>query len=202
MKPATKVVPDARTLLGRATCSIRPVVHHRDPVRHRQRLLLVVGDVDEGDPDVALDPLQLHLQALAELQVQRSERLVQQQDLRQVDERPGQRDPLLLAAGELVRPAVRLRREARHARAPPPRARSISRLGDLLAPKAEGDVLADAQVGEQGVALKDGVRGPLVRRAGRPRPRRRSAPARRLAPRSRRPSAGSWSCRSRWARAG
>ena len=30
-------------------------VHHRDAVRHRQRLALVVGDVDEGDADALLD---------------------------------------------------------------------------------------------------------------------------------------------------
>jgi hypothetical protein len=29
-------------------------VHHRDPVAHRERLLLIVGDVDEGDPDLVL----------------------------------------------------------------------------------------------------------------------------------------------------
>jgi hypothetical protein len=42
-------------------------VHHRDPVAHRQCLLLVVGDIDEGDADVALNPLQLDLKFLAQL---------------------------------------------------------------------------------------------------------------------------------------
>ena len=124
MKPATKVV--ARPLvdvLGRADLLDAAVRHHRDPVRHRQRLLLVVGHVDERDPDLALDPLQLELQPLAELQVERAERLVEQQHLGQVDERAGQRHPLLLAARELVRPAVDLRGEARPARAPRPPAR-------------------------------------------------------------------------------
>ena len=87
-------------------------VHDRDPVGHRQRLLLVVGDVDEGDPDLALDPLQLDLQPLAQLQVERAERLVEQQHLGQVDQRPGQRDALLHAARELVRAPVDLGREA------------------------------------------------------------------------------------------
>jgi hypothetical protein len=48
-----------------------------------------VGDVDEGDADVALDPLQLDLQFLAQFQVQRPERLVEQKHFRQVDQRPG-----------------------------------------------------------------------------------------------------------------
>ena len=103
-------------------------VHHRDPVGHRERLLLVVRHVDERDADLALDPLQLHLQALAELQVEGAERLVEQQDLGQVDQRAGQRDPLLHAAGELIRPAVGLGRPGRPARAPRgPAARSRPR---------------------------------------------------------------------------
>ena len=35
-------------------------VHHRDPVAHRQRLLLVVGDEDERDAERPLEVLQLH----------------------------------------------------------------------------------------------------------------------------------------------
>ena len=109
MKPATKVVVGALVDLDRpAICSIDAAVHHRDPVGHRQRLLLVVGDVDEGDPDLLLDPLELDLQALAQLQVEGAERLVEEQHLRQVDDRAGERDALLLAAGELVGAPVRL----------------------------------------------------------------------------------------------
>ncbi|HEY6017040.1 MAG TPA: coproporphyrinogen III oxidase [Gaiellaceae bacterium] len=47
-----------------------------------------------------LDPLQLQLHLLAQLQVERAERLVEQEHARPVDERPRERDPLLLAAGE------------------------------------------------------------------------------------------------------
>ena len=99
-------------LLGLGDLLDDALVHDRDPVRHRQRLLLVVGDVDERDPDLLLDPLELDLQALAQLQVERAERLVEQQHLGQVDDRAGQRDALLLAAGELVGLAVRLAPEA------------------------------------------------------------------------------------------
>ena len=60
-------------------------------------------DVDEGDPDVVLDHLQLELHLLAQLEVERAERLVQEQDARTVDERAGEGDTLLLAAGELPR---------------------------------------------------------------------------------------------------
>jgi hypothetical protein len=43
------------------------VVEHRQPVAHRERLLLVVRDVEEGDPHLAVDPLQLDLHLLPEL---------------------------------------------------------------------------------------------------------------------------------------
>jgi hypothetical protein len=38
-----------------------------------------VRDVDEGEADVLLDPLQLDLHLLAQLQVERAERLVEEQ---------------------------------------------------------------------------------------------------------------------------
>ena len=57
-------------------------------------------------PDLGLDPLELELHLPAQLEVEGAERLVEQQHLGPVDQRPGQRDPLLLAAGELVRLAA------------------------------------------------------------------------------------------------
>ena len=62
-----------------------------------------MGDVEEGDPDLALDLLQLDLHLLAQLQVERAERLVEQQHRRAVDERAGERHALHLAARELAR---------------------------------------------------------------------------------------------------
>ena len=77
-------------------------VHDRDAVTHRERFLLVMGDVDEGDADLALDALQLELHGMAQLQVQRTERFIEQQGAGVVHQRPGQRDPLLLATGKLA----------------------------------------------------------------------------------------------------
>ena len=88
------------------------VAHHGDAIGHRHRLLLVVRDVDERRPDVTVDLGQLDLEPLAELQVERAERLVEQQDRRTLDERPRDRDALLLAAGELRGHAVAERLEA------------------------------------------------------------------------------------------
>src|SRR6266480_7213562 len=86
------------------------LVEHGQAVAHGERFLLVVGHVDEADPDLALDPLELDLHLLAQLQVQRAERLVEQEHLRLVDDRAGERDPLPLPAGKLDRLAASARR--------------------------------------------------------------------------------------------
>jgi hypothetical protein len=51
-------------------------VHHHDAVGDGHGLLLVVGDVDEGGPDSALDRLELVLHGATELEVERAQRLV------------------------------------------------------------------------------------------------------------------------------
>ena len=93
-------------LAGRADLLDAAVVEHGDAIAHRQRLALVVGDEHERDADVALDRLQLDLHLLAQLEVERAERLVEQQHLGTVDQRPGEGDALALTAAQLVRLAV------------------------------------------------------------------------------------------------
>ena len=105
-------------LARRARLLDAAAVHHGDPVAHRQRFLLVVRDEDEGDPEVRLERLQLDLQILAQARVERAERLVEQQHARHEDERAGERDPLLLAAGELLRLALLEAAAAGRGRAP------------------------------------------------------------------------------------
>ena len=83
----------------------RAVVEHRDAVAHRQRLALVVRDVDEGHAELAVQFLQLDLHVLAQLLVQRAQRLVHQHQLRLEHQRARQRHALLLAARELRRVA-------------------------------------------------------------------------------------------------
>ena len=75
------------------------VVHYDYGVAHGEGFLLVVGDVDEGKLQSLLYLAQFGLHFLAELEVERAERLVQQQDFRVVYKRPCYRDALLLAAG-------------------------------------------------------------------------------------------------------
>ena len=56
--------------------------HHRDAIRHGEGLFLVVGDVHERDPNFPLQLLQEPLHLPAQLEIERPERLVEQQDLR------------------------------------------------------------------------------------------------------------------------
>ncbi len=67
---------DARRLVELLDVAL---VHHRDPVRQRQRLGLVVRHVDERDADFLLQVDELDLHLLAQLGVERGERLVEQQ---------------------------------------------------------------------------------------------------------------------------
>ena len=67
-------------LLRRAVLLQPAAVDHGDLVGQRQRLGLVVGDVDEGDAGAALQVLQLAAHLLAELGVEVGQRLVEQED--------------------------------------------------------------------------------------------------------------------------
>ena len=80
-------------------------IHHADPVGHRHRLFLVVGDDDEGHAEPALQLHQFQLRALTQLLVERGQRFVEQQDLGPPRQRARQRHALS-AAGKLVRFAL------------------------------------------------------------------------------------------------
>ncbi len=142
---------------------VATVVHDGDAIGHRHRFFLVVGHEDERDPDLLLDPFQLDLHLLAQLQVECAERLVEQEDGRPVDERPGERDPLGLPTRDLGRLAALEARQFDE----------LEHVGDALldlgvvdvgAAKTERDVLVDRQVREEGVVLEDRVDVPLVGR--------------------------------------
>ena len=114
---------------------------------------------------------------LADFRVERAERLVEQQHGRAQDQRPGQRDALLLAAGELVRAALaelaELDQLERLLDAPVALAAR-----DLLVAQAEGDVVEHVEVREQRVALEDGVDVAPLAAA----PAARSVPSSRISP--------------------
>ena len=151
------------------------LVHDHDGVAHGQRLLLIVGHVDEGDAQLLLDTLEFALHILPQAQVQSPQWFVQQQYLGPVHQCPGDGYPLLLPAGQLRDPPVLEALQTydlQHLQHP---------LADLLLgnlhlflsslhrlrlgdPQAEGHVLKDVEMGEQGVPLEDSVDLPLIGR--------------------------------------
>src|SRR6185436_8601621 len=138
-------------------------VHDRDAIAHRERFLLVVRHEDERDAEIPLEVLELHLDFFAELLIERSEGLVEEQHLRLESQRPGEGDPLALTAGELVRLALLEPRELDETEGLPD-ATGLRRTVELSVAQAEGDVLFDGEVREQGVVLEDHVHGPQIGR--------------------------------------
>ena len=142
------------------------LAHDDDRVGHAQCFLLVVRDKDEGDPGRLLDVFQLLLHILAQLQVQRGERLVQQQHLRPADQGACDRHALLLSAGEAGDAAL-FKALERHKRQHFVDALIDLRFRHLLLAQREGDVFKHVQVREERIALEDRVDVALVGRDGR-----------------------------------
>src|SRR5690606_20120227 len=82
------------------------VIHYGDAVADRVRLLLVVGHEDRRQAEPLLQITQLAPHLHAQLGVEVRQRLVEQEHLGPNRNRPRQRDPLLLAAGELRRTPI------------------------------------------------------------------------------------------------
>ncbi|MCY1285229.1 hypothetical protein D9M70_341560 [compost metagenome] len=148
---------------GRAALADLAVLEHGHAVGHDQRFFLVVGHDDEGDAALVLQALEFQLHLPTQLLVQRAQRLVEQQHARTLDQRAGQRHPLTLAAGQLVRAA---RGEFLQVGG---RQHGVHTLGDLvlgqaLHLQAVGDVVAHVHGGEQRVRLEHQVQRPAVRR--------------------------------------
>jgi len=133
------------------------------PIRHGERLFLVVRHEDEGDAGLELQPLELDLHLLAQLEVEGGERLVEQQHLGARRQRPGQRHALLLAPRQLAAAPVgeRLHAHQRQHLAHCGRDLSLRPVEHL---QAEADVLGHGHVREQGVALEHRVDRALERR--------------------------------------
>ena len=149
--------------LVRAALLLDPaLVHHHHQVGQRHRLLLGMGDVDEGHRQLGLPLLELGPHPDAQERIERRQRLVEQQHLGLGDQRPGQRHALLLPAGELAGPAVRERAE-RHPVEQLAGARVALGLGDAAHLQAEGDVVERVEMGKQRVALEHHRRAALGR---------------------------------------
>ena len=140
-----------------------PAAHDRDAVGHVDGLFLIVGDVDEGDAQLLLQALELKLHLAAELQIQRAQRFIQQQQLRFGRERAGDGDALALAAGKLAGHAFG---KIRHLHQLEHLAHALFD-GGFIHPahtQAVGHVLFDIHMRKERVALKDRVDGAALRR--------------------------------------
>ena len=120
-------------------------------VGHGKGLVLVVGDQDGGDAVALQQFTDFGGQFRAQLCIQAGEGFVQQQDLRIRRQRPGQRHPLLLAAGQLVGEGTAVFAQGdqlQHALHP---------LAPLLARQVaepEADIAAHVEMGKQGEILE------------------------------------------------
>ena len=164
MKPATKLCCGRSKNLDRTALLDDPAgVHHRDAVRNRQRFFLIVGDEHRRDPEPALDLLDLHPHLLAQLGVEVAERFVEQEHDGLDDDRPGERDALLLATAELAREPLLQPVEADHGeRVRDPGPGLVA--ADPAHPEAEGDVRLHRHVRKQRVVLERDADVSLVRR--------------------------------------
>jgi hypothetical protein len=137
------------------------LVHDHDPVGHRERLFLVVSDVDEHEAELALEVPELDPHPQLQQAIEVAERLVEEQRLRLRDEDARERDPLLLPAREGARLALRQRRQADHVerleRELPPLV-----LRDAVHLEAELDVREHGPVREEREVLEDRGGGSLV----------------------------------------
>ena len=130
------------------------VAHDRDAVAHRHRLDLVVGHVDGGRADLALEALDLTTRLRPQLRVEVRQRFVHEKDLRIANERASERDALALPAGELARLAVEQSLDVEEACGALDAARDLRAL-QLAHTQAEGEVLPDGHLRVQRVVLED-----------------------------------------------
>ncbi|MCY1539074.1 hypothetical protein D9M68_746430 [compost metagenome] len=125
-----------------------------------------MGDENEGDPQRFLQGLEFLLHALAQLQIQRAERLVEQQDFRLVDQRPGQSHALPLTSGQLSGAAGAVAAELDQFQRLFGFLLALG-LGHFAQHQRIGDVIEHIEVREQRVILEYGIDvAPVGRHAG------------------------------------
>ena len=138
----------------RADLADLALLHHHQPVGHGQRLLLVVRDHDRGQAELSLQVADLDADLLAQFGVEIGERFVEQKHVGLHGERPGERDALLLAAGELARVALVEPGQAHEPQGLGDPRRAVGG-SDLAHFQTEGDDLRDRHMREERIGLED-----------------------------------------------
>ncbi|MPM58511.1 hypothetical protein SDC9_105342 [bioreactor metagenome] len=136
-------------------------VHDSNPVGHVEGLVLIVSDKQRGGPGPLLNGSDLGAHRLAQFGVQVGQRLVEQQQGRFDDQGPGQRDALLLPTGQGFYVALGQMSELHHLQGLSDATGALL-LGSLAHLEAEGHVLFDVHVREEGVGLEDHAHAALV----------------------------------------
>ena len=142
------------------------VAQDRHAVTERERLGLVVRDVERGHAELREERLEVVEKSVAESAVERSERLVEQEDARLGGERAGEGDALLFASRERRHGAVLESGEPDEVQRLPDACRDLLRRVAAHA-QAERDVATHVEVVEQGVVLEHHPDPAPVRRNGR-----------------------------------
>ena len=140
--------------------------HHYDTVGKGQGFLLVMGNVDESDSELAMHFLQFDLHVLPHLQVESGKRLVKKKHLRIVHKGSGYGDTLLLSSGKRLDIAVFIVGHAHELQHLPHSPVDFFGIHSLQF-QAECDVVIDIQMREKGISLKDGVQRSEMRRERR-----------------------------------
>ena len=140
-------------VVGRVVLLQHAEIHHRDPMRERERLDLVVRHVDDGLLGLELNAMQLTPHLMTHLGLEVRERLVEQKDLRVRDQRAADGDALQLGRRELARLAPELVTQADE------RGDLVDllvhlRAADLAHPEAIFQVLPHGHVREHGIVLE------------------------------------------------
>src|SRR5579871_5622080 len=140
-------------LARRADLLDAAVAHDGDPVREDQRLALIMRHIDRGAAMLVVQPAELQLHGLPQLAIERAERFVHQQNIGLDDEGARERDPLLLASGELADGA---RRESIQLQQGKGAVHPGADFGGRDPPRPEtiGDVFEDGEMGKERIALE------------------------------------------------
>ena len=127
--------------------------HHHQPVGDGERLLLVMRHHDGGQSELALQFADLDAHLFAQLGIEVGQGLVEEQHIRPDRERAGERDTLLLPAGQLARQPRRITIELHE---PQRFARACLDLGFRKPAhlQPERDVVGDRHVRKQRIALE------------------------------------------------
>ena len=141
-------------LMRRGDLLEHAAAQHGDAVAHRHRFDLIVGHVDRGHSELALQGADLRAHLDPQLRVEVRERLVHQEHRGAAHNRASHRDPLPLAAGERTGLAVQ---ECLEFEQPRDLADPLVDLlsWDAVLLESERHVLEDVHVRIEGVVLED-----------------------------------------------